>query len=151
MELSALMNFFFGEFLKDKGIIYQSTCQDTPQQNEIAERRNRHLIKGACAIMFSMYVPEYIWREAILTATYLINKMSSKILNVKTPIDFLNCPASHIYLELLLEVFGCTTHVHIPRHFRSKLDHRVVKCIFVGYSSSKKSYKMFDPHTNIFL
>ena len=31
------------EFLRDKGILYQSTCRDTPQQNGIVERKNRHL------------------------------------------------------------------------------------------------------------
>ena len=32
-------NQYLGEFLTEKGIQHQSTCQDTPQQNGIAERK----------------------------------------------------------------------------------------------------------------
>ncbi|KAH9650093.1 protein kinase domain-containing protein [Citrus sinensis] len=32
-------------FCKEKGIIHTSTCRDTPQQNGIAERKNRHLLE----------------------------------------------------------------------------------------------------------
>lgn len=36
----------------------QSTCFDTPQQNNIAERKNWHLLEVARAIMFTMGVPK---------------------------------------------------------------------------------------------
>ena len=38
-------NHVLGVFLKEKGILHQSTCVDTPQQNDIAERKNRHLLE----------------------------------------------------------------------------------------------------------
>lgn len=50
-------------FLKEKGIQHQSTCRGTPKQNGIAERKNKHLLEVACAIMFSMHVPKYIWEK----------------------------------------------------------------------------------------
>ena len=52
-------NKLLGNFLKEKGIHYQSTCVDT--QNEIAERKNKHLLEMARAIMFSINVPKYLW------------------------------------------------------------------------------------------
>ena len=54
---------------KEKGIIHQSTCFDTPQQNGIAERKNRHLLEVARLIMFTMGVPKYLWGEVVLMAS----------------------------------------------------------------------------------
>ena len=53
MELSILMNFWV-VFLKEKGIHHQFTCVNTPQQNGIVERKNKHLLEVARAIMLSM-------------------------------------------------------------------------------------------------
>ena len=59
MELSILIKKLVS-FLKENGIHYQSTCVDTPQQNGIAERKNKHLLEVARAIMFSINVPKYL-------------------------------------------------------------------------------------------
>ncbi|RVW88140.1 Retrovirus-related Pol polyprotein from transposon RE1 [Vitis vinifera] len=39
-------NVILGNYLLENGIIHQSSCIDTPQQNGIAERKNRHLLEG---------------------------------------------------------------------------------------------------------
>ena len=80
-------NEFLGSFLKEKGIHHQSTCVNIPQQNGIAERKNKHLLEVARAIMFSMNVPRYFWGKAVLTASYLINQMSTKILKYSTLLE----------------------------------------------------------------
>ena len=64
-------------FFKEKGIQHQSTCRDTPQQNGIAERKNHHLLEIGRAIMFSMHVLKYLWGEAILTASFLVNRLTT--------------------------------------------------------------------------
>lgn len=33
-----------GDYLTSQGIIYKSSCVDTPQQNGLAERKNCHLL-----------------------------------------------------------------------------------------------------------
>ena len=68
-------NSILGPYLSKNGIIHISSCIDTPQQNGVAERKNRHLLEVARAIMFTNNVPKHFWGEAILTATYLINRM----------------------------------------------------------------------------
>ncbi|CAL5421419.1 unnamed protein product [Camellia sinensis] len=141
-----------GEFLAKKGIFHQSTCRDTTQQNGIAERKNKHLLEVARAIMFYMHVPKYLWGEAILTASYLINRMPTKVLTYKTPFDCLKTffPDTRLFSDLPAKVFGCTAYVHVPSQFRSKLDPRAIKCVFLGYSSNQKGYKCFDPQTKKF-
>ncbi|RVW57066.1 Retrovirus-related Pol polyprotein from transposon TNT 1-94 [Vitis vinifera] len=67
-----------GEFLAQEGIVHLSSCVDTPQQNGIAERKNRHLLEVARSLMFSMNVPKLLWGQAVLTAAYLINRMPSR-------------------------------------------------------------------------
>ena len=49
-------------------MLHQTSCTNTPQQNGVAERKNRHLLEIARSMMFSMQVPKPYWGEAILTA-----------------------------------------------------------------------------------
>ena len=53
-------NTCLGNFLKEKGIHDISTCRDTPQQNSIAKRKNRHLLEVARSLMFSMHMLKYL-------------------------------------------------------------------------------------------
>lgn len=47
-------------------IIGKSSYAGTPKQKVIAERKNRHLLEVACALMFTTYVPKHFWFKAIL-------------------------------------------------------------------------------------
>jgi hypothetical protein len=135
-----------GDFFLQNGIIHQSSCPNTPQQNGVAERKNRHLLEVARALLFSSKVPNYLWGEAVLTAAYLINRMPSKVLNFQTPIDtFKECfPSTRVSTDLTLKNFGCTAFVHEHKNV-GKLEPRAIKCVFVGYSPTQKGYKCFDP------
>lgn len=142
-------NSILGDYLRTKGIIHQSSCPNTPQQNGIAERKNRHLLEVARALMFTTNMPKLFWGDAILTSTYLINRMPSRILSYKTPLQTLQnwFPTSRIHSSLQPKVFGCTTFVHNHSQNLSKLDPRALKCIFIGYSPTQKGYQCYDPST----
>ncbi|XP_073112088.1 uncharacterized protein [Elaeis guineensis] len=45
------------EYIHNNRIIHQTTCVDTPAQNGVAERKNRHLLEVTRCLMFSMNVP----------------------------------------------------------------------------------------------
>src|SRR4051812_34967886 len=79
------------------------------------------------------------WAEAASTACYIINRSPSIALNKKTPIEvWPGSPAD--YSEL--RVFGCTAYAHVDN---GKLEPRAVKCIFLGYGSGVKAYKLWNP------
>ena len=92
--------------------------------------------------------PKYLWGETFLTTTYLINRMTTRVLKCSTPLEcFKKCfPLSRMYSDLHLKVFGCTVFVRIPNN-TSKFDPRVEKCVFIGNASNKKEYKCYNPQT----
>ena len=115
----------------------------------LRKKKKKHLLEVGRALMFSRNIPQFLWGEAILTTTYLINCMPSKSLNLKVPIDLLKqaFPSVNFFGSLPHRVFGCATFVHVHRKDRSKLESRALKCVFVGYSSNQKGYKCFHPLT----
>ncbi|RVW61349.1 Retrovirus-related Pol polyprotein from transposon RE1 [Vitis vinifera] len=114
------------EFLAQEGIVHLSSCVDTPQQNGIAERKNRHLLEVARSLMFSMNVPKLFWGQAVLTAAYLINRMPSRVLKFQTPCQTLlkSFPTTRLISTVPPKIFGCSVFVHINQQHRSKLDPR---------------------------
>jgi len=79
----------FEQFLVSSGIEHQTTCVNTPEQNGVAERKNRHLLEVARSLMFTMNVPKFLWGEAMKTTTYLINRMPLRVLDNKSPAELL--------------------------------------------------------------
>lgn len=55
---------------------------------ELLKEKNWHLLEVSQAIMFSMHIPKYLWGDAILTASYLINRMPTRVLQYVTPLDY---------------------------------------------------------------
>ena len=71
----------FQSFMLQHGILHQTSCVDTPAQNGVAERKNRHLLETVRALLFQMHVPKHFWADAVSTACFLINRMPSSVLN----------------------------------------------------------------------
>ena len=71
----------FQSFMVEHDILHQTSYVDTPAQNGVVERKNRHLLETAKALLFQMHVPKHFWADAVSTACFLINRMPSSILN----------------------------------------------------------------------
>ncbi|PRQ42978.1 putative RNA-directed DNA polymerase [Rosa chinensis] len=151
------VNHLFHQYLATHGIIHQTTCPQTPQQNGVAERKNRHILEVARSMLIGAHMPESFWGDAILTTVYLINRLPTQALQStsketspppQTPIQAL---ASHLPLPpthaLDPKIFGCVAYVHIHRNQRTKLDACAEKCIFIGYASTQKGYRCYSPTT----
>jgi hypothetical protein len=93
-------------------------------------------------MMMLMNVLKYLWGQAVLTATYLINRMPSRVLDWKSPIEMLKGKNEDV---LPLKTFGCVCFVQDNRPNMGKLDPKDVKCLFVGYSTTQKGYVCWSP------
>ena len=104
----------------------------------------------ACALMFTMNVPQYLWGDVILTTVFLINRLPNRTLTFKSPLCMLSHKFPHLNMltnALPLKTFGCTAFVHIHSQHRTKLDPRAIKTIFLGYSPTQKGYWCYYPQT----
>ncbi|RVW91082.1 Retrovirus-related Pol polyprotein from transposon RE1 [Vitis vinifera] len=128
------------------GILHQSSCAHTPQQNGVAERKNRHLVETARTILLHSNVPFRFWGDAVLTACYLINRMPSSVLHDQIPHSLL-FPDQPLYF-LPPRVFGCTCFVHILTPGQDKLSAKAMKCLFLGYSRLQKGYRCYSLETH---
>lgn len=130
--------------LQENGIVHQRTCTYTPQQNGVVERKHRHLIQVARALLLHAGLDQKFWGDAVLTATYIINKLPSNLLQWKSPYEVLTSKQptlSH------LRVFGSLCYATVVDHHRKKLDAKAKKCNFIGYVFGCKGYKLYELST----
>ena len=63
----------FRDLCEEKGIRRQLTISNTPQQNGVAERRNRTFLDMVISMMAQANLPISFWGDALLTAIYILN------------------------------------------------------------------------------
>ena len=102
---------------------------------------NRTLVEAVRCMLSDSKLDKSFWAEAIATAVYIKNRCPSSALKDMTPYEALfdkkPCVSN-------FKVFGCICYAHIPKDERFKFDSKSKKCIFLGYSSSNKDYKLMD-------
>ncbi|CAM8933502.1 unnamed protein product [Rhodiola kirilowii] len=128
------------KFLQEKGCVHQSSCPHTPQQNGVVERKHRHLLEVARALMFESGLPKKFWGDSVLTGTHIINRLPSSVIQGKSSWEKLFSEIPHIEH---LRVFGCSCFVSTIPSLRDKFDPRALECIFLGYPTGQKGYKVF--------
>nr|GEX72899.1 hypothetical protein [Tanacetum cinerariifolium] len=137
-------NRVMNEFCEEKGIKREYNVAITPQQNRVAERRNRTLIEAARTMLADSKLPTTFWTEAVNTACYVQNK----VLVVKPYFNTLykllrgRSPALSF-----MKPFGC--HVTILNTFDQlgKIDGKSNEGIFVGYSTISKAFRVYNTRT----
>ncbi|GJY45165.1 retrovirus-related pol polyprotein from transposon TNT 1-94, partial [Tanacetum coccineum] len=110
------------QFCKRKGIKREFSIARTPQQNIVAERKNRTLIKAARTMLADSKLPTTFWAEAVNTACYVQNRV------------LVTKPHNKTSYELFL----------------GKFDGKANEGFFVGYSINSKAFRVFDSRTRIF-
>ncbi|KAL2251769.1 UNVERIFIED_CONTAM: Retrovirus-related Pol polyprotein from transposon TNT 1-94 [Sesamum indicum] len=103
------------------------------------------LLDIARSIMFQSSFPRRFWGDAILSATYLINRFPSAILGWKTPYEILHQKVSS-YTHL--RTIGCLYFAIKPSPFQSKFDKRGVKCVLLDYPPARKGYRLLEFDSN---
>lgn len=74
-------------FFTKIGISHHVSCPHAHQQNGAAERKHRHIVEVGLALLSCASMPLKFWDEAFLTATYLINRLPSAVINFTTPLE----------------------------------------------------------------
>ena len=99
---------------------------------------NRTLLESVRSMLFHARLPKTFWGEAVATTAYLINRSPSSTIDFKTPYEMWN---NHKPNLDHLRVFGCIAYAHIKQ---GKLEPRAKKCVFIGYPSGVKGYKLWN-------
>ena len=118
----------FLNFCKENGIWKQFIARYTPQQNGVAERKNRTIMEMARSMLKEKHLPNEYWAEAVACSTYIQNRCPTKAVINKTPEEALSRKKHNI---THLRIFGCVAYSLVPQAVRQKLDDRGEKCIFV--------------------
>jgi len=129
------------KFLSDSGIHHQLSVPYSPEQNGKAERLNRTIIEKVRCLLKDSQLPNKFWAEAANTVSYLLNRSPTKCSEV-TPLQTWTGrkpTVKHV------RIFGCKAYAHIPAANRKKLDPKSRACIFIGYSTDCKAYRLYDP------
>ena len=132
----------FQEFCETNGIRRPLTAPRSPQQNGVAERKNRTILDMARTMLKSKKMPKEFWAEAVACAVYLSNRSPTRSVWGKTPQEAWSGRKSGISH---LKVFGSITYTHVPNETRTKFDDKSEKFIFIGYKSNYKTYKLCYP------
>jgi len=84
------------------------------------------------------------WGEAVLTATYLQNRVISRSID-KTPVELFTGERPDIGH---IRVFGSKIYSLVPKQRRRKWDDKAEEGVLVGYDGNTKGYRILNPNTN---
>ena len=134
----------FQSFLQLKGIIHQTSCSHTPQQNGLVERKHQHLLSVARSFHIQANLPIYLWGYSITHAAYVINRLPSEVIGHKSPYEMLHKkPPSYNTLR----VFGCLCYAATQSRTH-KFSPRATKCVYLGPSPTQKGHTIYSLLTN---
>nr|GFC17600.1 retrovirus-related Pol polyprotein from transposon TNT 1-94 [Tanacetum cinerariifolium] len=134
------------QFCEIKGIKREFSVPMTPQQNGIAERKNRTLIEAARTMLADSLLPILFWAEAVNTACYVQNKVLVTKPHNKTPYELLHGQTSSIGF---MRPFGCLVTILNTLDPLGKFKGNVDEGFLVGYSVNSKAFKVFNSRTRI--
>nr|GEX01300.1 hypothetical protein [Tanacetum cinerariifolium] len=124
------------EFYTKKGIRREFNNARTPQQNRVAKRRNRTLIKAARTMLADAKLPVTFWAEAVNTACYVQNRVLVNKSQNKTPYELFN---SRIPAIGFLRPFGCHVMILNTLDHLGKFDAKGDEVVVAGTSSTNIS------------
>nr|GEV43581.1 ribonuclease H-like domain-containing protein [Tanacetum cinerariifolium] len=139
-------NYDLNQFCGMKGIKREFSVATTPQQNRIAKRKNRTLIKAAGTMLADSLLPIPFWAEAVNTTCYVQNRVLVTKPHNKTPYELL---LGRIPSIEFTRPFGCTFTILNTPNPLGKFYGKADKGFLVRYSVSSKAFKVFNSRARI--
>nr|GEY41594.1 ribonuclease H-like domain-containing protein [Tanacetum cinerariifolium] len=128
------------------GIKKEFSVPKTPQQNGIAERKNRTLIKAARTMLADSLLPIPFWAEAVNIACYVQNRVLVTKPHNKTLYELLHGRTPSI---CFMRPFGCSVTILNTLDPLGKFKGKVDEGFLVGYSVNSKAFIVFNSRTHI--
>uniref|UniRef100_A0A803PHV6 Integrase catalytic domain-containing protein n=1 Tax=Cannabis sativa TaxID=3483 RepID=A0A803PHV6_CANSA len=79
----------FIDTLQAAGILHTKPCPTTQEQNDIVERKQRHIVENDLTLLAQANLPLKYWDDAFRIAVYLHNRLPTLVLSFKSPIEVL--------------------------------------------------------------
>ena len=135
----------FMNYCKKEGIQRQLTVSRSPQQNGVAERKNRTIVEMARIMLKGKELPNSLWVETVHTIVYILSRSPTKSVRNRTPYEAWSGRKPEVSH---LKVFGCPAYSLNKAPNKDKFDHKGEKLLFVGYNDESKGYKLLNPINN---
>nr|GEZ15391.1 hypothetical protein [Tanacetum cinerariifolium] len=129
-----------------EGILHQTSVARTPEQNGVVERRNRTLVEAARTMLSAAKVPLFFCAEAIATTCFTQNRSLVIPQHEKTPYHIINDRKSSVKF---FHIFGSLCYIVRDGENLDKMKEKGDACIFVGYSTQSRAYKVFNKRTRV--
>ncbi|GJV64205.1 putative ribonuclease H-like domain-containing protein [Tanacetum coccineum] len=139
-------NKVMNQFYEMKGIKREFSVARTPQQNGVAERKNKTLIEATRTMLADSKFPTTFWAKAFNTACYVQNRVLVIKPHNKTSYElFLGRKPSLSFIR----PFGCPVTILNTLDHLGKFDGKTDEWFFVRYSTNSKAYRVFNNRTRI--
>ncbi|XP_075076759.1 uncharacterized protein LOC142163380 [Nicotiana tabacum] len=132
----------FDELIKENGILHQSYCVYTTQQNGVVERKHISILNVPKSLRFQGAVPLKFWGECVDTIVYLLNMLPSATLQYKSFFQMLH---SHPPNLDHLKTFGCLAYASNP-NITDKMSPRAIPAALMGIPLLKKDTNFMIYH-----
>ncbi|GJT25146.1 putative ribonuclease H-like domain-containing protein [Tanacetum coccineum] len=129
------------ELCGSKGIRRDYSNAKTPQQNGVAERKNRTLIEAARTMLADSKLPTMFWTEAVSTACYVLNRVLVTKPHNKTPYELVSGKVPNISH---LKPFGCLVTILNTSDHLGKFEGKADEGFIVGYAAHSKAYRVYN-------
>nr|GEY56005.1 hypothetical protein [Tanacetum cinerariifolium] len=126
----------------------QTFVARTPEQNGVVERRNRTLVKAARTMLSAAKVPLFFWAEAIATACFTQNRSLVLPRHEKTPYHIINERKPSVKF---FHIFDSVCYIIRDGENLDKMKEKGDECIFVGYSTQSRAYRVFNKRTRVIM
>jgi hypothetical protein len=124
-------------YFAEHGILHQTSCVETPQQNSVVERKHRHILNTTRCLFFQSNMPVCYWNYTVAHVVYLINRLPSPFEENKSPYELF----FHKLPDLTnLKSFGCLCFNSTISQNGTKLDPRAQKSVFLGFKNNTKGF-----------
>nr|GEZ32362.1 hypothetical protein [Tanacetum cinerariifolium] len=129
-----------------EGINHQTSVARTPEQNGVVKRQNRTIVEAAQTMLSAAKVPMFFWAEAISIACFTQNRSLVIPRHEKTPYHIINDRKPSVKF---FYIFGSLCYIVRDGENLDKMNEKGDACIFVGYSTQSRSYRVFNKRTRV--